>query len=266
MGTVRPAAVAGSFYPADRVTLQKDVETMLDAAAPPNSDIEPRALIVPHAGYIYSGPVAATAYSLMRRPDWERRRIVILGPSHFVRFPGLATVGATGLETPLGNLPVDVELTEIAERHPTVAARPDAHRQEHSLEVQVPFLQVAMDHCTILPIATGEISPPATAAIIDELLDAPGVFAVISSDLSHFLDYSSAQKRDSATAAAITDMRWDAIGTEDACGHTAIQSAMIAARRRGWACNRLALANSGDTAGPRRRVVGYGAFVLGPAA
>lgn len=238
---------------------------MLTAAPPIQLDVDARLLIVPHAGYVYSGPVAAVAYRLLQEPGWERPRVVLIGPSHFLPFSGMASAGASGLATPLGVVPVDVKLNRVAEAHSAVTPLPEAHRREHSLEVQLPFLQVTLSEPTVTPLATGDVAAMEAAAVLGDLLDELDVLVVVSSDLSHYLDYRSAQRRDAATADAITALDWEAVRHDDACGRTAIQAALITASDRGWQCRQLMLANSGDTAGSGDRVVGYGSFVVGPA-
>jgi AmmeMemoRadiSam system protein B len=261
MANVRPAAAAGLFYPSDPAELRSAVADLLAAAPRREIDVEPQLLIVPHAGYVYSGPVAAQAYRLI--PPGAGR-VAVLGPSHFVRFTGLATPGVDGVATPLGPVAVDEELTRRAARHEMVIAHPAAHRREHSLEVQLPFLQMALDEFSAVLLATGDMEAEQVADVLDDLLR-PGVVGIISSDLSHYLDYDTARRRDARTAKAIEELRPDGIGYQDACGRIAVQAALTVARRRHWRCRRLALLNSGDTAGSRDRVVGYGAFAIGPA-
>lgn len=263
MATVRPAAVAGLFYPSDAAELRGAVEDLLAAAPKLEIDVVPRMLIVPHAGYIYSGSIAAQAYRLVTPVVDRAGRVVVIGPSHFVRFAGIATAGVDGLATPLGTVPVDEELTRRAERYEIVSSQPAAHRREHSLEVQLPFLQLAFEMFSTVLLATGDVDAESVADVLDDLIG-PGVIGVISSDLSHYLDYDAACERDTSTATAIAELRPDRIGLDDACGRTAVQAALIVARRRDWQCRRLALLNSGDTAGSRDRVVGYGAFAIGP--
>ena len=247
--------MAGAFYDAEPERLRRDVARMLEAAGVPEADVEPRMLIVPHAGLVYSGQVAAVAYRLLP----EVSRIVLVGPSHFVAFGGVAAPEAEAFATPLGEVPIDVEL----EARAGVVTSAEAHAREHSLEVQLPFLQQLLGEFTMLPLLTGEVPPTQVGDVLDGLL-ADGVFGVISSDLSHYLDYDEARRRDQRTAAAITGLRSEALVWDDACGRVPIQAALIVARRRGWQCRLLDLRNSGDTAGSRRRVVGYGAFALGP--
>ncbi|MEE8331278.1 MAG: AmmeMemoRadiSam system protein B [Acidimicrobiia bacterium] len=266
MGSVRAPAVAGTFYPADAATLSAAVDDLLASGDPAPIDVDPMLLIVPHAGYVYSGPVAATAYRLLATMPEPPRRLVMVGPSHFVAVSGVATPNTRGLETPLGIVEVDAELAAAAEAHPAVAPGPAAHAREHSLEVQLPFLQRALGELTVLPLLTGEATPQEVAAVLDEAVDTEGVMGLISTDLSHYLDAATARRRDASTAAAVVELRPEDIGREDACGRTGLQAGLVLARTRGWACRLLDLRNSGDTAGPTDRVVGYGAFAIGPVA
>jgi AmmeMemoRadiSam system protein B len=260
---VRPPAVAGSFYPAASAALQAEVDDLLGAASPPATSLEPKVLIVPHAGYVYSGPVAATAYRVL---GTERlpRRFVLVGPSHFVRFRGAALPQAARFSTPLGEVAVDAASVRSARDLPGVSVAARAHEGEHSLEVQLPFLQTIVPGCSILPLLTGDDDPTAASAALDVLVG-EGACGIISSDLSHYLDAESARRRDRATARAIVELRPGDLSWHDACGRTAVQAALKVAARRGWECRLLDLRNSADTVGPPDRVVGYGAFVLGPA-
>lgn len=269
MSTVRPAVVAGVFYPGDPQELRSSIEGLLTAEPRPEIDIRPTMFIVPHAGYIYSGSIAASAYRLLKAKSETATRVVLLGPSHFVRFTGLASSGVDALATPLGVVPVDHGLTSTAETSDIVAPAPAVHAHEHSLEVQLPFLQVALGEFTALALATGDVAPESVADVLDHAVDTPGVIGVVSSDLSHYLDYETARRRDARTAEATAALRPEDLARDDACGRTAIQAALLVALRRGWSCRLLALGNSGDTAGSLAtgsmdRVVGYGAFALGP--
>ncbi len=264
MATIRPAAVAGVFYPADPHELRACVKRLLTAQPSTEISICPTMLIVPHAGYVYSGAIAASAYRLLKASTDAARRVVLLGPSHFARFAGLATPGVEALATPLGLVPVDREATSTAEALAVVAPGPATHAREHSLEVQLPFLQVALGEFMTLALATGDVAPEAVADVLDQTIDAPGVIGVISSDLSHYLDYETSRRQDARTAEAITGLRPQDLARDDACGRIAVQAALLVARRRGWSCRLLALCNSGDTAGSLDRVVGYGAFAIGP--
>ena len=264
MGTIRRAAVAGTFYPDNPHRLREVVTGLLAAEPLMETGVDTRLVIVPHAGYIYSGAIAAGAYRLLAATPPAASRVVLLGPSHFVRFTGLAAPGVDAVETPLGLIEVDTALVASAAGHSVVVAEPAAHAREHSLEVQLPFLQVALGEFSALPLATGDIMAETAAVVLDDLLEDPGALGVISSDLSHYLDDATARRRDVATAQAIVELRPEDITPDDACGHTAVQAALLVARKRGWSCQQLALGNSSDTEGPRKRVVGYGAFVLGP--
>jgi hypothetical protein len=265
MATVRPAAAAGTFYPADPAVLRRTVEALLDEAVPVEADVVPRLLVVPHAGYVYSGSVAASAYRLIRGAGDSLRRVVLIGPAHFMVPIGLAMPAADALETPLGEVWVDLELTAAAHSSPIVTTDPVAHAEEHSLEVQLPFLQVCIGDFTALALVTGEVEPEAAADVLGEAISRDDTIGIVSSDLSHYLDYETARHCDSRTAAAITDLRPTDIAYGDACGRTAVQAALIVARRNGWDCRLLDLRNSGDTAGSSAGVVGYGAFAIGPA-
>jgi hypothetical protein len=217
-----------------------------------------RGIIVPHAGYIYSGPVAAYAYNLMRTSDMPRR-IVIIGPSHYAAFPGLAESGYAAWSTPLG----DIDAFSIMDEENGIAVFPPAHEQEHSLEVQLPFLQVALEGkpFTIDPILTGEIGPKAGAEALAPALE--DAFLVVSSDLSHYMPYGDAVKKDARTLGLIDSMDAGRFLMEgDACGRSGIAIAIELARMKKWKIRRLRYANSGDTAGPKSEVVGYAALAI----
>ena len=259
---VRPPAVAGAFYPADPTRLRAEVAALLAAAAPPAA-LPPAALIVPHAGYAYSGPVAATAYALAARTRPDLRRVVMVGPSHFAWFDGLALPGTRALATPLGEVPIDGEAETRARRHPGVGVSPAAHAREHSLEVQLPFLQVALAGPAVVALLCGQVAVEQAAPVVEEFLGEEGTLVLVSSDLSHYLSYAEARRRDEATADAIERLDPGDLHPDDACGLVGVQALLLAARRRGLAATRLDLRNSGDTAGDRDRVVGYGAFSFG---
>ena len=263
-GSVRSPAVAGSFYPSDSEELRASVDEMLAAATLAETEIRGKFLIVPHAGYRYSGPVAATAYRFLAAMP-PSRRVVVVGPSHFLAFHGLATPGTEYLATPLGVVAADVELTAMAEAHPAVVPNRVAHAREHSIEVQLPFLQVVLGEFFVLSLLTGAVEPETVAVLLDELIENEGVVAVISSDLSHYLDYEAARVRDTRSARAIVALRPDDLAWGDACGLTGVQAALLVAGDRGWGCSLVDLRSSGDTAGDRNSVVGYGSFVIGPA-
>jgi AmmeMemoRadiSam system protein B len=265
MMPVRPAAVAGTFYPGDAPTLSRTVDTLLaeaDRRAPrEESGPFPKALIVPHAGYIYSGPVAASAYARLREGRDRVKRVVLLGPCHRVSVQGLALPGAEGFATPLGTVEVDASARTLLRRFPQVVESPEAHAWEHSLEVQLPFLQTVFDAFTLVPLAVGAASTEEVAEVLEAIWGGPETLIVVSSDLSHYLPYEVARQVDSATAQAILALRHD-IDHEQACGATPVDGLLLTARRRGLKARLLDLRNSGDTAGDRARVVGYGAFAF----
>ena len=259
--TVRPPAVAGAFYPANRDRLKAEVRTYLDGAERVDIDFQPKILIVPHAGYVYSGPVAATGYQLLRGRE-DIRRIVMLGPSHHVWFSGLTLPGVDYLETPLGDVAVDGPGATDALTSPIVTDSPPAHEREHSLEVQLPFVQIVTPGVPVVPLLTGDVDPSDVADVVESLLD-DQTLLLVSSDLSHYHDYETARRFDAETAGAIERLDPETIARESACGRTGVQAALHIANRRGYRVQTLDLRNSGDTAGPRDRVVGYGAFALG---
>ena len=267
MAALRPPAVAGSFYPAGPSQLKADVAQML-GEVPKGPAHDPaqapaKAYVVPHAGYVYSGPVAATVYAQLAARRGEIRRVILLGPAHRVPLMGLAAPSADAFATPLGDVPLDQgTIAEIATL-PQVRIDDRPHEEEHCLEVQLPFLQACLDDFTLVPLVVGEAAPAAVAQVLEHLWGGPETVILISSDLSHYLDYDTAKKRDAATAEAIEDLNESAIGPHDACGCRALSGLLREARRRHFTVTRLDLRNSGDTAGPRDRVVGYGAWVFG---
>jgi AmmeMemoRadiSam system protein B len=218
-------------------------------------------MIVPHAGYIYSGPVAATAYSLLCSHRDLYRRVVLLGPSHRVAGPGLAVSTADFFHTPLGDVPLDRSAIKRLE-HPAVRPWDEPHAAEHSLEVQLPFLQRVLAGFSLVPLAVGDTEPEAVAEVIDLLWGGPETLVVVSSDLSHHLSYEDARRRDAATCSVIERLDARHINSGDACGSTAVGGLLIAAQRRGMQITTLDLRNSGDTAGGKDHVVGYGSWVL----
>ena len=259
--TVRPAAVAGAFYPADPIRLETDVRGYLADARPVDLDFRVRILIVPHAGYVYSGPVAATGYQLLEAMD-SIRRIVMFGPSHYVWFTGLALPGADLLETPLGTVAVDAAAAaQVATSH-LVTESTAAHEREHSLEVQLPFLQVVAPGIPVVPLLTGEVHPVGAADAVEPILD-DETLLLVSSDLSHYHDTVTARGLDAETAASVERLDPGALSRESACGRTGVQAALYLARRSGYRVDVLDLRNSSDTAGPPDRVVGYGTFAIG---
>ncbi len=260
---VRPAAVAGAFYPADVGLLREEIARSIAGAVvrPPDAPV-PKALVVPHAGYIYSGPVAASAY-LRVAPAADRiRRVVLLGPSHRVPLRGIGVSSADAFATPLGLVRIDAEGRERVLAATDVAVDDVAHELEHSLEVQLPFLQTVLDHFTLVPLVVGDAIADVVVAALDLCWGGPETIVVVSTDLSHYHRYADAVGLDTRTAAAIVARRAAEIGDRDACGARPLRGLLRAAEERGLTVEQLDLRNSGDTAGDRERVVGYGAFAL----
>jgi AmmeMemoRadiSam system protein B len=257
---IRPPAVAGLFYPADPAKL-RDVISEYSAQAPTVAGAPPKAVIVPHAGYIYSGVIAAAAYSQVAHQRGRIRRVVLLGPSHRAYLRGMAVPVAEAFQTPLGMVPVDSELKARALAHDQVIESDAPHASEHSLEVQLPFLQMLFDDFTLLPIALGSAAPPSVAAVLAALWGGGETLVLISSDLSHYLPYDEARSVDARTAAAILRKEPTLSGAQ-ACGCIGINGLTFLARERDARLVEIARCNSGDTAGDRSRVVGYGAFAL----
>lgn len=259
-GGVRPPAVAGQFYPEEPEELRAMVRGFLDRA--PALQVAPKAIIAPHAGYIYSGAVAASAYVCLRSLRDRIRRVVILGPAHRVAVQGLAVPGFAAFATPLGQVPVDEEAVRQILALPQVQTLDAAHDWEHSLEVQLPFLQEGLDGFVMVPLLAGDARPEEVAEVLELLWGGDETLVVVSSDLSHYQDYDSAQRLDSSTSRAIEALDEQKLRTEQACGRVPIQGLLQLARRRGLAAREVDLRSSGDTAGPRDQVVGYGAYVF----
>ncbi|HEX7009426.1 MAG TPA: AmmeMemoRadiSam system protein B [Phycisphaeraceae bacterium] len=281
-GWTRPAAVAGAFYPQDAAALRRLIETLLAQAAASTrgqkqASRPPKAIIAPHAGYRYSGPVAASAYAALAPHRSSIERVILLGPSHHAHFDGLAASSADAFETPLGPAPLDREAIHRLLRLPFVHIFDEAHAPEHSLEAHLPFLMHVLSRPEgdndpptgassasfgLVPLLFNSTQAEQVADVLEELWDGPQTLIVVSSDLSHFLDYADAKRVDGYTAEAITRAWPWRIGPKQACGHTAIQGLLLAAQHHGLEAQAVDLRNSGDTAGPRDRVVGYGAFLF----
>lgn len=255
----RPPAVAGLFYPAAAPALRAEVAAHL--AAVPETGPRPKALVVPHAGFAYSAPVAATAYARLRRDAAAIRRVVLIGPSHRVAFRGIAVPVADAFETPLGPVPVDAGALRAVRAHPAVGVSDRAHAFEHSLEVQLPFLQCVLGEFTLLPMVAGDADAATVAAILDIAWGDDGTLLVVSTDLSHFHPWAEARALDARTSRRIVAMEPHLAG-DDACGCVGLNGFLLAAGRRGLRAVELDLRNSGDTAGDRERVVGYGAYAF----
>lgn len=266
MLAVRPPAVAGAFYPGQPAALSCDVTTLLaraqQQARPGDRRLPtPKALIVPHAGYVYSGAMAARAYVRLAAGRHTIHRVVLLGPVHRVPVRGLALPGVDVFETPLGPVPLDqAAMAQIAALPQVVVSRA-AHAQEHALEVQLPFLQSVLDDFTLVPLAVGDATPSEVAEVLEQLWGGPETLIVVSSDLSHYLPYRAAQISDAATVQTMLDLG-SALTHQQACGGICINGLMLAARQHHLQPTLLGVCNSGDTAGDKTRVVGYAALAL----
>lgn len=259
---VRAAAVAGIFYPGDSSELSRAIQALFADATGASPWLgAPKALIVPHAGYIYSGPIAASAYAPLARLRGAIERVVLLGPAHHVAVAGLALPGASAFDTPLGRIPVDPDAAALLRPLAAVAVNPSAHAREHAIEVQLPFLQQALGPFRMVPLAVGHATAEAVAEVLEALWGGPETLVVVSSDLSHYLPYDRAQAMDRRTCDSISDL--DPLAShEQACGATAVNGLLLAARRHRLTPHLLDLRNSGDTAGDRNHVVGYAAFAF----
>lgn len=264
--SIRQPAVAGSFYPQEKSQLHAMVTEMLaESEARDEQHPVPKAIIAPHAGYIYSGPIAATIYNQLKPLREIITRVVLLGPSHHVAFRGIASCSSNAYRTPLGDVEVDRSAIESLSNLPQVTQLDQAHTYEHSLEVQLPFLQEILRRSfKLVPLVVGDAAPAEVVQVLERLWGGDETLIVISSDLSHFHDYDYARKRDSATTRAIEALNPDVIEGGDACGCRPVNGLLAIARAKGLSVETLDLRNSGDTAGPRDRVVGYGAYSFTP--
>jgi len=264
MVQVRPAAVAGAFYPGPARVLSQTVRDLLaqDAAdSTPTHTALPKAVIVPHAGYVYSGSTAARAYRQLALGRGQISRVVLLGPVHRVPVRGLALPGVDAFDTPLGRIPIDSAGVAAIAGLPQVVVSPAAHVQEHSLEVQLPFLQTVLGDFTLLPLAVGDATPQQVAQVLDALWGGPETVIVISSDLSHFLPYAQAVAVDRASVQTMLALQ-PVLNHSQACGGTPVNGLLLAARQHHLQPSLLGLCNSGDTAGDKQRVVGYAALAF----
>ena len=263
MTAIRSSAIAGSFYPADPAALQQQVQGFLSAAQVPAAAAVPKAIIAPHAGYIYSGPIAASAYARVAPARGRIERVVLIGPSHRVPFRGIAVdTGAEAWRTPLGDVPLDREMIHRLMQRGLAGALEQAYQGEHALEVHIPFLQAALGTFRLVPLVAGDAGPEAVAALLEEAWGGPETLIVISTDLSHYLDYDACRTSDTKAAEAIERLDVSGLSSDEACGRVPVRGMLLAATRKGMSIARLDLRNSGDTAGPRDRVVGYGSWAL----
>ena len=266
--SVRPPAVAGLFYPDDPSRLARAVAEYLAGAEREGATLEvvpgavPKAIVVPHAGFVYSAPVAASAYARLRPLKGRLSRVLLIGPAHRVAIRGLAAPRAEAFDTPLGRILVDREAVARIAALPQVTLNDEPHRLEHCLEVQLPFIINCLGIVPLVPLVVGDASAAEVAEVVEMLWDGPETLVVISSDLSHYHDYETARRMDAATSAAIEALDEARIGWDDACGRIPIAGLLKVARARGLKARTLDLRNSGDTAGPKNEVVGYGAYAF----
>ena len=260
MSKIRPAAVAGLFYPGDPAQLHSDIQSMLSATE--QTESKPKALIVPHAGYIFSGPVAASAYAQLKNISGIVKRVILLGPCHRVPLRGLATSSADYFETPLGSIRLDHEAIKQIASLPQIKEFDLTHEQEHSLEVQLPFLQEVLDDFSLVPLVVGDTNAEEVSEVLERLWGGDETLIVISSDLSHYHDYNTARAMDNETCLAIEEMNPAAIHYDQACGRNPVIGLLMAANKHGLHATTLDLRNSGDTAGDKSSVVGYGAWAF----
>jgi hypothetical protein len=258
---VRPVAVAGMFYPRAPELLRAQVEGFLANVEEPKS-APPKAIVAPHAGYIYSGPIAASVYRRLQVAGSGYRRVVLLGPSHRLPFRGLACGSWEAFQTPLGEVAVDRGALQPLLASGLLRELDEAHRWEHSLEVQLPFLQLALGPFQLLPLVVGEATAEEVGRVLELLWTDPETLVVVSSDLSHYHPYAEACQLDAATSKAIEALDYHRIDWEGACGRVPLSGLLWSARRRGLQAHTVDLRNSGDTAGDRSQVVGYGGYVL----
>ena len=260
MTKVRSAAVAGMFYHANATQLRQDINGYLDHATTHRQT--PKAIIVPHAGYIYSGPIAASAYNNLRSLHQQIKKVVLLGPAHRVAFLGLAATSADFFITPLGKIKIDRNAMARISHLPQVITLDEAHAQEHSLEVQLPFLQIVLDDFELIPLVVGEASKQDVADVLNILWGGEETLIVISSDLSHYNSYPVAQQMDLETSRAIEKLQPEKIHYDMACGRNPVNGLLEVAKQKHLSVTTLDCRNSGDTAGDKKRVVGYGAYVF----
>lgn len=257
---VRTPVVAGMFYPADAQELHTLIQNFLQQIEV--TEAAPKAMIVPHAGYVYSGAIAASAYARLIPVRHQINKVVLLGPSHRVPLFGLAATEMDYFATPLGDVPVDRQAIDTALALPQVTVIEQAHAYEHSLEVHLPFLQAVLAQFSIIPLVVGEATPEQVGEVLEKLWGGTETVIIISSDLSHYHDYNTARRLDQLTSQAIEALRFEDIRHECVCGHTPVSGLLYVARQRGMQAKTVDLRNSGDTAGSKHQVVGYGTYVF----
>ena len=263
MNQIRPSAVAGLFYPASKHQLQDEVQAYLKQAQQIDSPQRPiRAIIAPHAGYQYSGPIAASVYRMVAERCANVTHVILLGPAHRVAFRGIAAPSVDQFMTPLGPIDLDRENIKSLEKFSFVHVSDLPHQEEHSLEVHLPFLQTVLSNFQLTPLVVGDCRPDQVHQVLDTFWNQTDNLIVISSDLSHFHDYTTAQRMDQATSHAIETLAYDKLDYDHACGRTPVQGVLLLAKEHGLTVQTVDLRNSGDTAGTKDRVVGYGAYVI----
>lgn len=260
MKSIKQPAVAGIFYPAEPEALHRQVQEFISGARNVTR-VTPKALIAPHAGYIYSGPIAGTAYASIDNAA-AIHRVILLAPAHRVAFRGIAYSSASHFETPLGLIPVDSQLLEKISSMSSLHLNDAAFQDEHSIEVHLPFLQEVLKDFSIIPLLVGDATAEQVAELLEQTWDDPGNLIVISSDLSHYLDYETATEMDQKTSRAIEALRPQDLTYHSACGKTPVSGLLLVAKKHGLKARTLDLRNSGDTAGSHDQVVGYGAYVF----
>jgi AmmeMemoRadiSam system protein B len=261
MGEIRAPAVAGSFYPCDPLALRAGVRGYV--AEPSAAEaVAPKAVIAPHAGYVYSGPIAGRAFASLAPLRGRVSRVLLIGPAHRVAFAGMALPEADAFATPLGVLRIDPAAKARLLALPTVIASDRAHAGEHSLEVELPFLQEVLGDVSIVPIVVGDAGDAEVAEVLAREWGGPETCVVVSSDLSHYHPYAAARRLDRATARAIERLAPEEVGDDQACGSIGVRAVLLVARAQGLSATTLDLRSSGDTAGARESVVGYGAFAF----
>ena len=261
---IRPPAVAGMFYPDDAAELTRTLEVLLQSNIPKNpvnaKDI--KAIIAPHAGYIYSGPVAAAEYQFLNQRKDDIENIILIGPSHRVPLLGLATSSADYYTTPLGEIPVNREITKIFNELPFVGELDQAHSLEHSLEVHLPFFQHILKDFQLVPVVAGDATAEQVSQFVELALRQQNSLLVISSDLSHYHDYNTAKRLDNDTCNAIESLAVEQLDSKHACGYIPVRGLLKYAKEHGLTAETIDCRNSGDTTGPKDQVVGYGAYVF----
>lgn len=262
MTTTRPAAVAGMFYPGEPAALYQQIDALMDRAPPVDDEAPPRALVVPHAGYPYSGPVAAQAYAHIAPFREQYERVLLLGPSHRVPFRGMALSSADAFTTPLGDVPLDTRECETLLGYEGVQEMDAAHAMEHSLEVQLPFLQRLLGDFRLIPLSVGDVPVQQVASVIERYWDDPATLVVISTDLSHFLTLRQAEELDDRTRRAIEQRDYKAIGDDQACGRYPLRGLLKVLDDQDAGIETLAMGTSADATGDASRVVGYGAWLV----